>query len=252
MQELTHDENIIELADISFSYGSDTVLQDFSFNIHRGDYLGVIGPNGGGKTTLLKIILGLLKPQHGEVKLFGVSQRNFQDWNKIGYVSQKATQIDENFPMTVEGVVGMGRYGKKKPFQFLNAHDRDMVSRSLASVEMLDYRTRLIGNLSGGQQQRVFIARALAGEPEIMILDEPTSGLDAKTQEQFYPLLRKLNQEFGITLIISSHDLESIEREATELICINRTLVYCGLPKEFRAHENFAQLYKFSEPFTHH
>ena len=252
MQDITHGQTIIELADVSFSYGDDTVLRDFSLDVHRGDYLGVIGPNGGGKTTLLKIMLGLLTPNRGGVKLFGTDIRRFGQWSRVGYMSQKATQIDPAFPITVEGVVGMGRYGKRGLFRFLNQTDREKITWALTEVEMEAYRAHRIGDLSGGQQQRVCIARALVGEPEVIVLDEPTEGLDMKTQEQFYALLRKLNAQMGITLIMALHDLDVIEREATELICVNRPLVYCGLPKEFRAHERFAEVYNLGEKFAHH
>jgi len=246
-----HGKKLIEIKDISFSYGDEKILDNLSIDIFQGDYMGIIGPNGGGKTTLLKIILGLLKPSLGIVKLFGIEIGKFKDWNKIGYVSQKATHIDSSFPSTVNGVVGMGLYGKKKPFHFINKQDKQKIKLALREVEMEDYRDRLIGDLSGGQQQRVFIARALAGEPEVLFLDEPTSGVDVKTQEQLYMLLKKLNKEKHLTTILVSHDLETMEREATELICINRTLMYCGMPKEFRVHENFEH-YKGHELHIHH
>ena len=252
MQDIKHGQTIIELSDVSFSYGDDAILRDFSLDVHRGDYLGVIGPNGGGKTTLLKIMLGLLTPGRGTVKLFGTDIRRFRQWSRVGYVSQKATQIDPAFPITVEGVVGMGRYGKRGPFRFLNQTDREKVAWALKEVEMESYSTHRIGDLSGGQQQRVCLARALAGEPQVIVLDEPTVGVDMKAQDQFYALLRKLNTQMGITLIMALHDLDIIEREATELICINRSLVYCGLPKEFRAHEHFAEAYNLGEKFAHH
>ena len=251
MQNIEHGETIIELKDIAFAYGESSVLKDFSLDIHKGDYLGIIGPNGGGKSTLIKIMLGLLAAK-GQVKLFGKDINDFKDWSKIGYVSQQATHIDASFPMTVEGVVSMGCYSKIGLFRFLNSKDKEKVTQALRHVEMEEYRTRLIGDLSTGQQQRVFIARALAGEPEVIILDEPTTGVDAKMQEQFYAFLRKLNKEMHITLILASHDLDTIEQEATELICINKTLVYCGMAKEFRTHESFSSFHESTDKFTHH
>lgn len=244
-------EDIIELQNISFSYGDDKVLNNLSLEVHKGDYLGVIGPNGGGKTTLIKIMLGLL-PAQGEIRLFGKDIRQFKEWSKIGYVSQRATQIDTSFPITVTEVVSMGRYSLKGIFHFLNAEDKKRVVEALREVEMDGYRNRLIGDLSTGQQQRVFVARALVGEPEVLVLDEPTVGIDSKTQEQFYALLRKLNHEKHITLILVSHDLDVIEREATQLLCINRSLVYCGPVKEFRVHENYSDFYKESMKIHHH
>ncbi len=252
MQTLNHNKNIIEAKNIYFSFGEEVILNDINIEIHRGDYLGIIGPNGSGKTTLLKILLGLLSPSQGEVKLFGQDIKKFKDWPKIGYVSQKATQIDASFPMTVDGVVSMGRYSKKGLFRFLDYKAKEKVEQALREVEMENYKDRLIGNLSGGQQQRVFLARALAGEPEVIVLDEPTSGVDVKAQEQFYKLLKKLNQEKHLTLVLVSHDLDVIEREASELICLNRSLVYCGLPKEFKTHEKFSDFYQITHPSHHH
>jgi zinc transport system ATP-binding protein len=252
MHELTHKENVIELEHVVFAYGDETVLSDITLEVHRGDYLGIIGPNGSGKSTLLKIMLGLLPPKTGLVKLFGTEVRTFKDWTKIGYVSQKATQIDPNFPLTVEEVVSMGRYNRKGLFQFLDELDRKKVSEALKHVEMEEYRTRLIGDLSGGQTQRVFIARALAGEPEVIVLDEPTAGVDAKTQEQLYALLRKLNREMDLTLVLVSHDLEVVEREASELLCLNRSVAFFGLAKDFKAHANYAEFSEDTGKFTHH
>ncbi|MDP2599023.1 MAG: metal ABC transporter ATP-binding protein [Candidatus Liptonbacteria bacterium] len=232
MQHIDHTKNIIELRGISFSYGDDKVLRDITLDIHEGDYLGLIGPNGGGKSTLLKIMLGFLAPEAGEVKLFGSDISRFNGWSKIGYVSQRVS-FDANFPLTAKEVASMGRYAKRGLFRFLTSHDEEIVDMALRQVDMYEYRNRLIGDLSGGQQQRVFIARALAGEPEVIVLDEPTVGVDQKTQEQFYALLRKLNKDLALTLILVSHELGIVASEATELACLNRELVYYGQPKKF-------------------
>lgn len=221
-----HTKNIIEVKNVSFSYGNTTVLKDITLTIHQGDYLGIIGPNGSGKSTLLKLMVGLLKPTQGEIKLFGQSLNNFKDWHKLGYVSQKVVNFDYLFPATVQEVVEMGRYGSKGLFKNINKKDNEIVKKSLQQVEMWNFRDRLIGDLSGGQQQRVFIARALAAEPEVIFLDEPTVGVDAKNQEQFYTLLKKLNRELNLTLVMISHDLEVMKEETTELACVNQSLIY--------------------------
>lgn len=225
-----HTKNIIEVHNVSFSYGKEPVLKNISLTVHQGDYLGIIGPNGAGKTTLLQIMLGLLQPTRGTVNLL--------DRKKIGYVAQKAINFDPLFPVTVYEVVAMGRYGKKGLLNRLTAIDHTIIDQSLAQVEMDEYRNRLIGDLSSGQQQRVFIARALAGEPSVIFLDEPTVGIDVKTQGQFYALLKKLNLELGLTLILISHDIDVIAHEVTELACINQSLVYHGLPSEFMLHHH--------------
>lgn len=252
MQHVDHTKNIIELRDISFSYGNDEVLRDITLGIHKGDYLGIIGPNGGGKSTLLRIMLGLAIPAAGSVKLFGSDIAAFNGWSKIGYVAQRQS-FDPNFPLKVKEIVGMGRYAKRGLFRFLTAHDNEIVGMALHQVDMYDYRDRLIGDLSGGQQQRVFIARALAGEPEVVVLDEPTVGVDQKTQDQFYALLRKLNKDLDLTLVLVSHELGVVAREATELACLNRELIYYGQPKKFFEEGGYLQkLYGKGAKLTTH
>lgn len=221
-----HSENIIECKSICFSYGEEQILHDVNLAVHRGDYLGIVGPNGGGKTTLLKIMIGLLKPESGEVRLFGEDIRDFKDWHKIGYVPQKATSFDSNFPATVAEVVLMGTYGKRGILRRTNAQDRKDVLAALKKVEMEQYKNRLIGDLSGGQQQRVFIARALVSNPEVIFLDEPTTGVDEASQKDFYTLLRTLNRKFDVTLAFISHDIDALKEEATEIATINKTLTY--------------------------
>ncbi len=238
-----HTKNIIEVEDVSFSYGDTPVLKHITLAIHQGDYLGVIGPNGAGKSTLLKVMLGLIKPTSGKIKLFGTDCRGFKEWSRIGYVPQKAINFDALFPAIVYEVVSMGRYGKKGLFRRLDKADHQMIERSLRQVGMLNYRDRLIGDLSSGQQQRVFIARALAGEPEVIFLDEPTVGVDVQAQEQFYTLLETLNKKFGLTLILVSHDIDVVANEVTELACINQTLVYHGTPTEFVKGDYLQKLY---------
>lgn len=227
-----HNHNIIEVRDICFSYGATQVLHNIDLDIHKGDYLGVIGPNGGGKTTLIKIILGLITPQCGSIKLFGKDLRNFKDWSKIGYVAQNPSHSDANFPATVNEVVSMGRFAKRGLFRSLTKEDEKAIKEALSQVGMLEFKDRLISDLSGGQHQRVCIARALAGNPEVLFLDEPTVGVDFQNQEEFYKLLKKLNKDIGLTLVLVSHDLGVIASEVTEIACVNNNMVYHGSPKE--------------------
>lgn len=241
MQLKQHSQTIIELDSVSFSYTNDEVIQDVSLQIHKGDYLGIIGPNGGGKSTLIKLMLGIVKPTSGLVKLFGIDIFNFKNWYKIGYVPQR-TYIEMNFPVTVGEIVAMGRYGKRGLFHFPTKEDKEKVFQALRHVDMFNFRNRQIHELSGGQQQRVFIARALASEPEIIFLDEPTVGVDVKTQKQFYELLRKLNHELELTLVLASHELDVVAHESTELGYINKTLDYFGDPDEFLKGRYFHEL----------
>lgn len=244
MASIDHTQNIIELNDVSFSYdGKNDIVKDISFSIHKGDYLGVIGPNGGGKTTLLKIMLGLLKPTRGTVRLFGTDIRKFKDWSRIGYVAQKATNFDTKFPVTVEEVVIMGSYARRGLFHASTAEDLQRVHEALSQVEMLEYTDNRIGDLSGGQQQRVFIARALVSRPDVLFLDEPTVGVDAVTQEQFYLLLKRLNTEFDLTLVLVSHELDVVAHQATEIACINGGLVSYCTPDELMKEGGIEKLY---------
>lgn len=242
--QIDHSKNIIEVQNVSFSYRhGGNVVNDITFSVHRGDYLGIIGPNGGGKTTLLKIMIGLLRPTQGAVRLFGEDIKKFKDWYKIGYVAQKGTNFDANFPATVEEIVAMGSYGRRGLFHVPNTEDKKRVVIALEQVEMLEYKDKRIGDLSGGQQQRVLIARALAAEPEVIFLDEPTVGVDAKAQEQFYILLRRLNADFRLTLVLVSHELDVVAHEATEVACINGNLVCYATPAELVKEGGIEKLY---------
>lgn len=250
--QIDHTKNIIEIRDLSFAYNQERVLEGINLNVHLGDYLGIIGPNGGGKTTLLKIMLGLLKPTSGTVYLFGQDICCFKNWSKIGYVPQKAVNFDSNFPATVYEVVSMGRYGRKGLFHSLNTKDKTIVEESLRQVEMTEHKERIIGDLSGGQQQRVFIARALAAQPEVIFLDEPTVGVDVATQESFYKLLKKLNQRLDLTLVLISHDIDIVAHEATELACVNKTLIYESKPQDFFKNDGLKRLYGNQVKFIMH
>lgn len=238
-----HTKNIIEVQNVSFSYGDTLVLKDINLTVHQGDYLGIIGPNGSGKSTLLKLMVGLLKPAKGEIKIFGTKLSNFKDWYKLGFVSQRVINFDPLFPATVKEVVSMGRYTHKRFWQRLNKADQEIIERSLRQVEMDGFQDRAIGDLSSGQQQRVFIARALAAEPEVIFLDEPTVGIDTSTQEQFYALLKKLNLELNLTLVMISHDLDIMSKETTELACVNQNLTYHNDPTSCIRGGNIEKLY---------
>ncbi len=226
-------EAVVQIKDMSFKYGNETVLRDINLQIKQGDFFGLIGPNGSGKSTLLKTILGLLPIQKGEVFLFGKPLHQFRDWDKIGYVSQKANAFNTGFPATVFEVVSMGLFGKKGLFRRLNKQDKQKVREAIKIVGLSDYEKRNIGKLSGGQQQRTFIARALVSDPKLLILDEPTVGIDADSTKQFYQLLSKLNREMGITIVLVSHDIAVITKQVNKIACLNKGLHFHGSPAEF-------------------
>jgi len=223
----------IELENVSFSYDPGVpVLEDLSFVVRKGDYLGIIGPNGGGKTTLIKIILGLLHPTTGTIKLFGIERHHFKEKHRIGYVPQRVTQADKSFPATVFEVVRSGRIARLGLFKRFTKKDLEAVERAMEISGIAKYRDTLVGNLSGGERQRVFIARALAGEPEVIILDEPTVGVDIGAQKTFYHFLGTLNREHNMTIIFISHDVDVISKEAKMVLCLNHNLVCHVLPED--------------------
>ncbi|GEL08802.1 metal ABC transporter ATP-binding protein [Salisediminibacterium halotolerans] len=223
----------VEVTNVSFAYDQQNVLEDIQMNISKGSFLGLVGPNGSGKSTLIKLMLGLLKPDSGEIKLFGTDIKHFEQWNKIGFVSQKANSFNSGFPATVFEVVSMGLYGKVGLFRFLSKKDKQKVKETIAQVGMSEYEKTNIGNLSGGQQQRVFIARALVSSPDLLILDEPTVGVDQQSVANFYYMLEKLNRESGITLILVTHDVGAMTDYVTDVACLNKCLHFHGGSDDF-------------------
>ncbi|MBO9129619.1 metal ABC transporter ATP-binding protein [Bacillus sp. 165] len=227
-------EHIIEIDNVSFRYENRNVLENINLSIPRGAFLGLVGPNGSGKSTLLKCILGILKPKEGTIHLFGTDIRKFKDWNKIGYVSQKANSFNSGFPATVFEVVSMGLVSKVGLFRFLNKSHKQKVYKALQDVGMAEFMNRNIGELSGGQQQRVFIARALVSNPELLILDEPTVGVDAGNVENFYTMLAELNKNLNLTLLLVTHDIGTITDKVTHVACLNKYLHFHGETETFQ------------------
>ncbi|OUJ19226.1 ABC-type Mn/Zn transport system ATPase component [Methanonatronarchaeum thermophilum] len=214
----------IELKNVSLSFDGADALKQIDLSIDEGSFVGLVGPNGGGKTTLLKIILGLIKPDQGVVSVFGRPPEKTQ--GKIGYVPQYS-DFDPEFPINVREVVEMGRLGRTGFFNRFSKKDKEIVRESLEKVEMADLMDRRISDLSGGQHQRVLIARALATRPEILLLDEPTASIDQKIKENIYELLETLN-ESGITILVSTHDTGVVYSKMTSIACINQKIVYHG------------------------
>ncbi len=236
-------EPYIELSNVSFAYDHNPVLENLSFTVRKGEYLGIIGPNGGGKTTLIKIILGLLHPTGGSVQLFGKDRHDFKEKHRIGYVPQRVTQTDKDFPATVFEVVRTGRIARLGFFEKFTKKDNEVVNRVMEIAGISRYRDTLIGNLSGGERQRVFIARALASEPDVLILDEPTVGVDIGAQKTFYEFLAELNREHNLTIIFISHDVDAVSHETKTVLCLNHTLVCHGLAQDLLNEHIIERLY---------
>jgi zinc transport system ATP-binding protein len=222
-------KEVIRLDDVWVKYGDITVLEGITLSIQDMDFLGIIGPNGGGKTTLLKVILGLINPSRGSVTVLGDSPERSRRY--IGYVPQ-ISQFDREFPVTVLDVVLMGRLGRKGILRRYSEEDKRVAYEVLESVEMLELKDNQIGKLSGGQLQRVLLARALASDPKILLLDEPTASIDEPTKTELYELLKNLNRK--VTIVLVSHDIGVISSHVDKIACINRKLFYHG-SKEIEA-----------------
>lgn len=234
---------IIEVENLHYSYNENIVLENISFAVEKGEYLALIGPNGSGKTTLLKILLGLLKPDSGSVTILGKNIQRLKNRSAQGYVPQRSAYSDTPFPATVEEIVRSGRTARLGLLRRFGKSDFKAVEEALEMSDILDLRKRLIYNLSGGQRQRVFIARALAGEPQLLFLDEPMTGVDVGAQKKFYDFLSNLNKNFGITIIVVSHDIEVVTNEVKSVLCLNRKLVCHTSPKDFMKDEYLEILY---------
>jgi len=214
---------VVTVRNLWAGYGNGPVLEDINLTVNELDFIGLIGPNGGGKTTLLKVLLGLLPPMRGEVRVLGKSVQEGRRY--IGYVPQ-VVEFDHDFPISVWNVARMGRLGKRRLLQRYTAEDDEIVAKALRQVEMLALRDHPIGELSGGQRQRVYIARALATEPEILLLDEPTASVDPQVSSTIYDLLGRLNDH--VTILMISHDMGAISAHVKTVGCLNRRLFYHG------------------------
>ena len=211
----------LDLHDVSLTFRGVPVLESVSLTLEAGEYLAILGPNGGGKTTLLKVVLGLLEPDRGSVRVFGEPPARAR--GRIGYVPQ-CFQFDLDFPIRVLDVVLMGRLGRARLLRGVSRKDREIAFAMLAKVEMADMADRQIGKLSGGQLQRVLIARALALEPDLLLLDEPMASLDERIGHSVWELLGELSKT--LTVILVSHDIGAISKYVRAVACLNRRLHY--------------------------
>lgn len=200
-------EYSIQLDDISFSYGNSPVLSHVNATIQSGDFVGIIGANGTGKTTLIRLLLGQEKPKEGSISLFGQSISHFKNWSQIGYVPQVGSNHRQEFPATVYEIVLLQLYSSMGFLKIPTAQHKLKVQQALTLVGMDSHAKEMIKNLSGGQFQRIVIAQALVNSPRLLILDEPTSGIDAQSRKDLFSLLKELNQQ-GITILLVTHDIE--------------------------------------------
>lgn len=225
---------LIELENVHFNYEQRVVLENINLEVKEGEFWALIGPNGSGKSTLINIILGLLIPSKGTVKLFNSPIDSFKHRELIGYVSQKSNSFNSGFPATVLEVVRSGLTRKKGLFKSFSRADERKAMEALKVTKMDGYAKQNIGELSGGQQQRVFIARALVGEPKLLVMDEPTVGIDQRNVSSFYTMLNTLNREHGIAILLVTHEIDLVTDLATHVACLNRSIHFHGPQSDYK------------------
>ncbi len=221
IQRERKEDPVVTMENVTFSYNGEPVLEGVNLSVERGDFVSIVGPNGGGKTTLVKLVLGLLEPLRGKIRLFGCPPASAR--HRVGYMPQHS-QLDMMFPVNVTDVVSMGFLGKGGLFAFQRRVERDArVDDVLRKLDIADLRDRPFAGLSGGQRQRVLIARALATDPELLILDEPTSNVDPAHEGELFELLLWLNHR--MTVVVVSHDIGFVSRYVRTVVCVNRRVV---------------------------
>jgi zinc transport system ATP-binding protein len=219
----------VDMRNLTVTLSGREILSDINLDLDEGKFLGIVGPNGGGKTTFLRVILGLVKPSAGEVLVMGKEPKEIVKRGAFGYLPQHLN-VDPDFPATARDVVLMGLAGRAGLFRRPSGKDVQKAEEMLVIMGMSGYENHAFGSLSGGQQQRVSIARALIGDPKLLILDEPSTGIDVVGQEDFYHLLKGIQKRLDLSIIMVSHDIGVISTYVDEIACLNGTLHYHGNP----------------------
>ena len=222
----------VELTGVSFGYRpGQSVLEDVSLALGEGEFVAVAGPNGGGKTTLVRLVLGLERPSQGSALLYGEHAHHFSGRRALGYLAQRA-HVGGDAPATVREVVSAGRLACGRLLGGLQREDRVRVAEAIDRVGLSAVVDAPLRTLSGGMQQRTFIAKALAGQPSLLVLDEPTTGVDAESQESLAELLATLHRELGVTIVYVSHEFGAVEHHVERLILVRRSIVFDGQPRD--------------------
>jgi zinc transport system ATP-binding protein len=243
---------VLDVSGLDVSRANSLVIEDAKFSIQRGDYVGIVGPNGGGKTTLLLALLNIIPKTKGNIRLFGQNTESFSHWEKVAYVPQHAVNFDSQFPLTVKELVSLGRINRKNIGRPLKQSDWKAVKEALEFMGIADIENRRIGQLSGGQKQRVFVAKALVRNPEIILLDEPIVGVDTKTQEKFYKKLSELNVKKNITILLVTHDLTAVFCRMSKVMCVNRRVNIAEITKDLKPEQILGEAYGEHFHFVFH
>ena len=234
---------IVSTDQLSCSYREGRVLEDVSFQVERGDYVGIVGPNGSGKSTLIKALLGLVTISTGTAELFGTPLSHFRDWHKVGYLPQSLHLVNPVFPATVHETVGLGLLSLKRFPKRLNRDDIGKIDIILDELGISDLKYKLIGELSGGQLQRVLLARAIVNDPELLVLDEPTAALDPETRDRFYAMIADINRTRGVTVLLVTHDSGAIGKHASKMLYLDKKLLFYGSFEQFCCSAEMSSLF---------
>jgi zinc transport system ATP-binding protein len=231
----------VKVRRVSHAYGNVEALRDVSFEVAKGDLIAMVGPNGGGKSTLVKVVLGLLVPNDGECELFCQPSARFREWSKVAYVPQHAAAFDSQFPIKVSELVLLGRVPNRRLSRRFTQKDREAAAWAMDVCDVGPLGSRRVGELSGGQKQRVLIAKALARRPELLIMDEPTTGVDVQSQGRLFEILDRLNAEFGTSVVLVTHDHGILLERVQRVISLNISIQFQGTPADFEAWEHDAE-----------
>lgn len=246
------EDHVLVVEGLNVTRGGAQVIRDASFVVNRNDYVGIVGPNGGGKTTLLLAILGMIPRESGTIKIFNQDIASFRQWQRLAYVPQDAVNFDPNFPITVRELISLGRVNRGNLGRPLKGDDWEAVEDSIDFMGLREISDRRMGELSGGQKQRAFIAKALVRGPEILFLDEPIVGVDADTQEKFFQKMSNLNQKRNITILMVSHDLTAVFCRMSRVLCVNRDVYSSPITPTVDPNELLRKAYGEHFHFVYH
>lgn len=232
---------LINISNVTYTASGITILEDINFSIDEGCYLGIIGPNGAGKTTLLRLILGIIKPERGEIHIKGLNPDDYIKLEPIGYLPQRISQTIYEMPITVEELVLTG----------IERCSKESIDWAINLFKIAHLRKKPLKELSGGERQKAFLARAVVAKPKILLLDEPTTGIDPNARDDLLIILEDLNRDFGVTILVVTHDIATFAHESKCILCLNKKVVCLGEPQKILKEEYMHLLYPEKTVFHH-